>query len=266
MQLGFRRVLSLGVIAALAGLSACQKEDNAQHELAAAQEAVVAELEEAKQALDAQRQELADLKAKLAAPDSETEGEEGAEAFDAEAAMQRVEELKADIESAADDLGSRIVSFINEDPPLQGEPLTDRQQRAIDIKIDEDILLARDYIEEGGDYKRAISILEGLQPLAPDHAGLAKEIAKAEEMRFMTEERFSAVKKGMTENEVREALGPVNLRNVRPYEEKKVTAWFYPKEDGGAAGVWFEEKKGQLVAYKTDFNAVKAGAGEEADG
>lgn len=260
MQRGLLRVLSLGVLVALMGLSACGESDDGQlDELVAAQEAVIAELEEAKKALDASREELAELEAKLAAPEEPEEtAVEGQEPFDVEAAKQRVEELKAEIESAADDLGSRIVGFINDDPPLQGEPLNPRQQRAVEMKIDEDILLAQDYIDVGGDYKRAISILEGMQPLAPDHPRLTAEIAKANELRFMTEERFATVKNGMTEEEVRESLGPVNLRNVKEYPDKKVTAWFYRKEDGGAAGVYFQERKGKLVTYKLDFNAVNA--------
>ena len=66
----------------------------------------------------------------------------------------------------------------------------------------------------------------------------------------------------MTEEEVREHLGPVNLRNVKEYPDKNVTAWFYSKDGGGAAGVYFQESKGKLVTYKMDFEAVKASEDE----
>ena len=158
--------------------------------------------------------------------------------------------------------GSQVVGFINEDPPIAGEPLSEVQRKAVDMKIDEDILLAREFIEIGGDYRRALSILEGLKPLAPDNTRLAEEIANAEAMRYVTEERFEAIKKGMTEDEVREVLGPVNLRNVKEYPDRNVTAWFYKRENGGAAGIYFQERKGKLVTYKFDFNAVNPEDGE----
>ena len=266
MQRGLRKILSLGVVVAFAGLPACQDGDGQLDELVAAQEAAVAELEEAKKTLDAKREELAQIEARLKAPEEPeaeaeagagAEGEEAEEPFDPEAAKQRAEVLKSEIESAADELVGSIVGFINDDPPTAGEPLNDRQRRAVEMKIDEDIHLAHDFIDRGGDYKRALNILEGMLPLAPDHARLNEEIARANELRFMSEERFEGVKKGMTEEEVRAVLGPVNLRNIRPYEEKGVTAWFYPKDGGGAAGVWFQERKGELVTYKMDFNAIK---------
>ncbi len=80
----------------------------------------------------------------------------------------------------------------------------------------------------------------------------------------MTEERFAQVRKGMTEQDVRAILGQVNLRNIRPYPERKVTAWFYPTaEDGAAAAVWFRMgKNDQLVVYDSKFEAVEGhGAG-----
>jgi outer membrane protein assembly factor BamE (lipoprotein component of BamABCDE complex) len=81
----------------------------------------------------------------------------------------------------------------------------------------------------------------------------------------MTEERFAAVKKGMSENEVVAAIGRPLTRNIKDYPAKKITAWFYPKDDeGNAAGVFYQKKGDQDVVYKADFNFVKAKApGEE---
>ena len=81
----------------------------------------------------------------------------------------------------------------------------------------------------------------------------------------MTEERFDAVKKGMSEAEVRETLGTPQPVNVREYEDRGVTAWFYPKaERKAAAGVYFKEKRGALAVYSLDFNAIKAEEEEDA--
>ena len=80
-------------------------------------------------------------------------------------------------------------------------------------------------------------------------------LASAQQMRYMTEERFAQVKKGMTPSEVRAVLGPVNLHNVQEYPERKVQAWFYPREGGGASGVYFrlDEDKNVYTVYQTTF-------------
>ena len=65
---------------------------------------------------------------------------------------------------------------------------------------------------------------------------------------------------------MREVLGPVNLRNLKEYPDRGVTAWFYLKEAGGAAGVYFRKKGGKLTVYKADFEAVKKQDGDEEDG
>ncbi len=207
-----------------------------------ARDAKLAELEKAKQALD-------DRRAQYAGMSELTPG--------ADVAGQPKNQLKSEIDKAADELSANVVAFINEHAPSPGEPLSEQQTRAINIKVDEDVLLAREYIDVGGDYKRAIDILEALLPLAPDHPRLKEELAAANSNRYMRAERFATVKLGMTEAEVRTLLGPVNLRNLKEYPDQKVTAWFYRREDGGAAGVFFQEKKDGKRVYKLEFEAVK---------
>jgi len=154
----------------------------------------------------------------------------------------------------------RLVALINADPPVQGEPLSERQKAAIRMKSDEDILVAREHIEEGGDYQRAIEIYEEALAVDPDNPRLAAELAKARQRRFITAEAFAQVKEGMKDAEVRTLLGQPNLHNVREYAERGVIAWFYPKdESGAAAGVWFEKKPGGLVVYELDFEAIQPG-------
>ena len=68
---------------------------------------------------------------------------------------------------------------------------------------------------------------------------------------------YHLAKKGMTEDEVREALGQPNLYNIKEYEDKNVTAWYYPtNEQGAAAAVFFRPRQGTLKVYNTDFDAV----------
>jgi hypothetical protein len=71
----------------------------------------------------------------------------------------------------------------------------------------------------------------------------------------MTPERFALVKKKMTEAEVVAAIGRPLTRNIRDYPEKKVKAWFYPKNEAGEAAGVFLTEKGEV--YSVDFDAVK---------
>ncbi|HSN85289.1 MAG TPA: tetratricopeptide repeat protein [Thermoanaerobaculia bacterium] len=168
--------------------------------------------------------------------------------------------LARDVERQAAELNRRLLEFINADPPEEGEPLSERQKAALRMKSDEDLLLAREHIEEGGDYQRAIEIYEEALAVDPDNPRLAAELAKARQRRYITAEAFAQVKEGMKEEQVRSLLGRPNLHNVREYPERGVVAWFYPKdESGAAAGVWFEKKADGLVVYEADFEAIRPG-------
>ncbi len=245
---------SVGMALVLASLAACGPSQEEQ--LTAAQQEAFGQLEEAKAALDAKRQELADTRAALEAAIGE--GAEGAadQIAELEASVKR---LQGEIAAESDAFSSAIVDFINADPPIEGEPLTESQLAGIRMKSAEDILVAKEHIEKGGDYKRAIDIYTQALIVDPDNPALKTALAEAEQDRFLTQERFSQVQKGMTEAKVRELLGQPNLRNVRDYPERKVRAWFYPTSDeGDAAGVWFRANKaGDYVAYQTKFDAIE---------
>lgn len=198
--------------------------------------------------LQATRQELTEKRQRLAAAGK-----------DADPALVR------DVEKQTAELNRRLLEFINSDPPREGEPLSERQKAALHMKSDEDILLAHEHINEGGDYQRAIEIYEEALAVDPDNPRLAAELARARQRRFITAEAFAQVKEGMKEEEVRSLLGQPNLHNVREYAERGVVAWFYPKdESGAAAGVWFEKKPGGLVVYELDFEAIRPGQAQPA--
>jgi hypothetical protein len=238
---------------------------------AAKRDADWAELQKQRQELEQKRAEVDRLAAAGAAgagEAGEAAGEAAGETVAGEGAAQPLEALEKEVDEASQTFNERLVAFINDNAPVQGEPLTPQQQAAIRMKSDEDILVAREFIDKGGDYRRAVKIYETALLADPDYDRLKQELAAAGEMRFTTEERFAQVKKGMTEDEVRAALGPVNLRNVRYFEKEDVTAWYYPKnETGAAAAVWFrhDSKKDALAVYQVDFDAV-ADRGEGEDG
>jgi hypothetical protein len=197
-------------------------------------------LEATKRTLDQKREELASLRDQAAS---------GA------AVGPQIDAINQDIAKLGDEHGRRLVEYINADPPVAGEPVKPEQLAAIRMKSAEDILIAKEHIELGGDYRKAIDIYAASLLLDPDNPDLKAALADAQARRYMTAERFAAVKKGMGEAEVVRALGRPLARNIRDYPEKKVSAWYYTKnESGEAAGVFFNEKK---VVYSVDFNAVK---------
>jgi hypothetical protein len=260
---------ALGCLALAAlGLAGCATEEVADPAAAQAAEDL-AWLKENKPILEARRQELQEIRDRLAgkgpAGEEAAAGEEG-ETAAGEGEAPTPEELEAratvladEIETLSGDLGQRVVSYLNNATIVAGAELTADQQFGIDVKISEDMVIAQEYVDKGGDYGKALEIYRQIRMLDPDHQALNAAVAQAEANRWMTEERFARVKKRMTQDEVRELLGQVMLNNLREYPDRGVVGWFYRKEDGGAAAVFFREKtrgRGDWQVYDANFNAV----------
>jgi len=281
----------LSLILVLFGLAACGPVEEEANAGPGAEE--LAWLKENKPIVDAKRAELQQaqellaagelLEAEAEAAGAETEGEaetpEGEpEAAGGEGGMKpltemtqeelegRVGVLQDEIMGLSDQISEKAVAYLNAGQLTVDGERTPDQQFAIDAKIAEDIVVAQEYIDKGGDYSRAIDIYHMAQQLDPEHPDLLAAIAKAEELRYMTEERFAQVKKKMTEDQVRELLGQVKHTNIRDFEDRGVVGWFYRKEDGGAAGVYFKESKGQMLVYSTDYNAIEQEVREGEEG
>lgn len=264
-------IRALGIVCAVGVIAACAGgEDEATQ-----REAEFAAIEQQKAALEAKRLEVAQLEERLAAARAlGEEGEEAEEAAEGEAMggeTASVEELEQQLAQARDEaqaLGeefmTNLVGFLNSANMVQGEEPTGVLLEAIRMKSAEDLIIAKEYISAGGDYRRAIEILQTALMLDPDNPELVAALEQAKADQYMTEERFAQVSKGMTMDQVRERLGTVNVHNVREYPEKNVTAWFYRREDKGAAGVYFQDKDGEMVVYRADYDAITPG-GEEAE-
>ena len=253
-------VMAALLLAAVTAIGCGGQEDTVNEEA----EAEYAWLTENKNKLATMRQELADLRAQAEAQEAEgeTEGEGEGEEGEGEAGPSLAGQIatkESEVLATADEFLQRVVGYLNvHDPMLEGEPPSERQIEVIRMKSDEDILTASEYIDRGGDYRRAINIYQDAMQLDPDNEKLQSALVAAREMRYMTEERLAEVKKGMSENDVKAVLGPVNLRNVREYPERNVIAWFYPVDDTGAASaVWFRKRGETYSVYKTEFEQVK---------
>ncbi|HEX4496023.1 MAG TPA: tetratricopeptide repeat protein [Thermoanaerobaculia bacterium] len=166
--------------------------------------------------------------------------------------------LQKETDTLADEFNRRLAESINADPPVQGEPLTPRQKAALGLKSDEEIQLAGKYLDQGGDFQRAIDILQQALAIDGDNPRLKAELARVQARRYMTRETFAQAQKGMAPDEVRHLLGAPNLNNVRAYPDHNVVGWFYPRDAAGAAAaVWFHREEGKMVVYLTDFDALR---------
>ena len=251
-----RGLLALTLVATLGLIGCGDPEEEARLAKEAAQAEAWSAVEATESALNAQRDELNALQEKIAqgmAEGSETTQEELA------GWQTQATQLAATVATARDDLTKKAITFINDAGLEEGDAIPPRVQAAMRIKTDGDIAIASEYIEKGGDYGRALDIYNAALVTDPDNQKLKDAIASAEELRWMTKERFDLAKKGMTKEEVTAVLGPVNTRRIQDYPDKKITAWFYPKgTDLGAAAVYFQQKgKGDYKVYKVDFNAAK---------
>jgi len=175
-----------------------------------------------------------------------------------DAARQQAAARPEDVAALSEELDRRLVDFINARPLPAGQKPSGRFLAALRMKSGEDVHLAHRFIEQAGDYRRAIEIYEAALAVDPDNPQLAEELASARAHRYMTDERFLAVKKGMTQDEVRALLGQPNLRDVRDFPARGITAWFYTRDaDGRAAAVWFAREKGIPAVYMADFDAIE---------
>lgn len=222
-----------------AGCGAAKKETGARRHPAA--DAEWAWLEKTRATLEEQRARLA-----VADPNP------------APAAVAAREALRKQTQALAGELDRRLVALINADPPVQGQPLSERQKAALRMKAEEDIVLARQLIDENGDYQRAIAIYKEDLAIDPGNPRLGEELARAQGRRYMARDTFAQLKKGMSQDEVRGLLGTPNPHSVRDYPDRGVVGWFYPKDtSGAAAAVWFARSEGRYTVYLFDFDAIK---------
>lgn len=254
-------VVVLALVLGLGAVSCSSGDDEAARN--AERQARLDELAQQQEELQAAREELQELEARLV--DAEAGNLPEGEEVDVTELRTAIGQKDAQITTMAEDLNQALVEFINADPPIEGEPIDPLVARAFDMKADEDIALAQEYITEGGDYARAISIYQDILAFDPDNAAAQEAMAEAERLRYMDEERFAQVQKDMTQGEVEQALGPANLRNRREYPDQGVLAWYYPTNtEGAAAAVWFRKKDDAWIVYRTEFDAIRSDEEEPA--
>ncbi len=201
------------------------------------------------------RTELADARAHAAELQAEKKlSEEQQQDF--EQTNTKISQLGTQVSNQYDALQGELADFLN--LALNDYPQAPSTAEALNIYAQEAMVVAADHVKNSGNYKKAINILstaknyyESVQLPAPDE--LTQLIDSYEDLRYITKERFDAVEKGMSEDEVAEAAGQPYYLNKK--EEKGIQFWLYPKREGGAAAVYFN-KKGKV--YNKNWEAVKA--------
>lgn len=118
----------------------------------------------------------------------------------------------------------------------------------------EKVLLGDDYMNVLSRYDRAIDLYREALELDPSNPDATRRIAMAEQRRYVSMSAFAALKNGMTRDQVRQTIGVPRedwikqvVQNGRAY-----SVWIYPKADGGAAAVYFDND----LVYHTNWNAA----------
>ena len=257
-----RTTAAIVVVVALLGSAAVGCRDSAQRRAAAERAREWTALRRDKQAIDAERAELHRLRGRLAAAPIEPDG---TPAVAADAALShQVAERERRLTTRSSSLGERLVRYLAGFERRGGGEPGDAEEpgwrEAVRLKSDEDIAVAQEWVDRGGDYRHAIEILETQRALDEGYARLEEALVRAREMRFVTPVRFARVQPGMSPIDVRAALGPVNLREVLRRPAERLEAWYYPKRDGGKAAVYFryEEARRGYVVYQAELSAAVA--------
>jgi hypothetical protein len=125
--------------------------------------------------------------------------------------------------------------------------------RARSLLAREKIITGDEYFSVLSRYDKALEYYRAAQQIDPT-PDVAQRIALAESRRFVPIASFEKIRPGLKEDQVRQFLGLPRedwikqvVQNGRVY-----AVWIYPKDDGGAAAVYFDNG----VVYHTNWNAA----------
>ncbi|HVT45507.1 MAG TPA: hypothetical protein VMT00_14095 [Thermoanaerobaculia bacterium] len=135
--------------------------------------------------------------------------------------------------------------------------------RAAKLYANERIRMGDEYMGVLSRYDRAAGMYRAALALDPENAAAKERLALAEAKRFVPMTSFGAVRSGMREEEVRRIVGMPREDWIKQVVQRgrNYSVWIYPKVDGGAAAIYFDNG----VVYYTNWNAA-APATETRDG
>ena len=126
--------------------------------------------------------------------------------------------------------------------------------RAGTLLASEKVRLGNEYADLLSRYDRAIELYNSALAIDPGNVEATQRLAQIKSQRYVELGSFSAVKKGMKQDDVRRILGLPREDWIKQIVQKgKVySVWIYPKEDGGASAVYFDNG----VVYFVNWNAA----------
>lgn len=132
--------------------------------------------------------------------------------------------------------------------------------RAAKVIAREKILVGDDYMNVLSRYDRALELYRQALAVDPENADAKSRIAYAEQRRFVSMSGFANVKNGMKEDDVRRLVGLPREDWIKQVEQNSriFAVWIYPKSDGGAAAIYFDNG----VVYHTNWNAAAPAASQ----
>jgi tetratricopeptide (TPR) repeat protein len=126
--------------------------------------------------------------------------------------------------------------------------------RAAALLAREKIMLGDQYMIVLSRYDKAIDMYREALEFQPGSVDAQQRITEAERRRYVGMSDFGSIRPGLKEEAVQRAIGLPRedwikqvVQNNRVY-----SVWIYPKADGGAAAVYFDNG----VVYHTNWNAA----------
>ena len=118
----------------------------------------------------------------------------------------------------------------------------------------EKIVLGDEYMGVLARYDRAIALYREALEFDPASPDAQARIALAEQRRYVNMTSFAAVKTGMKEDDVKRLVGVPREDWIKQVVQNKrvYSVWIYPKADGGASAVYFDNG----IVYHTNWNAA----------
>jgi len=127
--------------------------------------------------------------------------------------------------------------------------------RAAALIAREKLMMGDVYMNVLSRYDRALEYYRTALQFDPASVEIQQRVGLAEQRRFVSMSSFAVIKKGMKEDEVKGLVGLPRedwikqvVQNGRTY-----SVWIYPKTDGGASAVYFDNG----VVYHTNWNAAE---------
>ena len=118
----------------------------------------------------------------------------------------------------------------------------------------EKIILGDEYMGVLSRYDKAIGLYREALEYEPGSTLAQSRITLAEQRRFVNMTSFSVVKTGMKEDDVKRLVGVPREDWIKQVVQNKrvYSVWIYPKADGGASAVYFDNG----IVYHTNWNAA----------